>query len=80
LGSATTPESVAVVVAICALMHGALLTNKASSSEMLPQNHRDSRLLLLFVFKVKPPSGCTPRSDENFSSIFFMPDEVLGRQ
>jgi hypothetical protein len=56
-GSVTTPESVAVVVAICALIHGALLANKANSIAMPPQYHSVPCLLLLPVFNVKPPSA-----------------------
>jgi hypothetical protein len=59
-GSVITPESVAVVVAICALIHGALLTNKASRIASPPQLQRDCGLRLLFVFKMQPPSGFSP--------------------
>ena len=59
-GSVTTPESVAVVVAICALIHGALLVNMASRIANPPQLQRDCGLRLLFVFKIQPPSGFRP--------------------
>src|SRR5579863_9677902 len=59
-GSVTTPESVAVVVAICALIHGAPLTNSASRIANPPQLQRDCGLRLLFVFKMQPPPGFSP--------------------
>src|ERR1700722_19020511 len=60
VGSVTTPESVAVVVAICALIHGAPLTNKASRIANPPQLQRDCGLRLLFVFKMQPPPVFSP--------------------
>jgi hypothetical protein len=59
-GSVTTPESAAVVVAICALIHGAPLVNMASRTVNPPQLQRDFGLRLLFVFKIQPPSGSSP--------------------
>src|SRR5580693_4470609 len=61
-GSVTRPERVAVVVASCALIHGALPTNKASRTVSPPQLQRDRGLRLLFVFKMQPPSGLLPVS------------------
>jgi hypothetical protein len=52
MGSITTPESVAVVVAICALAQGVQLVNMASRIANLPQFHRDHGLQLLFVFNL----------------------------
>jgi hypothetical protein len=61
-GSVTTPESVAVVVAICALIHGVLLTNRASRIAKPPELQKDCGLRLLLVVKMQPPSGFSRRS------------------
>jgi len=60
VGSVTTPESVAVVVASCALIHGVPLATKASRIANSAQLQRDRGLRLLFVFKMQPPSGFSP--------------------
>jgi hypothetical protein len=49
-----------VVVAICALIHGAPLVNIASRTANPPQLQRDFGLRLLFVFKIQPPSVFLP--------------------
>jgi hypothetical protein len=74
--SVTTPERVAVVVAICALIQGVLLTRMANSVAMPPQYNRNPCLLLLLVFNLKPPSGCSP-SVQGFKGMTFMTFECL---
>ena len=74
--SVTTPERVAVVVAICALIQGVLLTRMANSVAMPPQYNRNPCLLLLLVFNLKPPSGCPP-SVQGSGGMTFMPFEYL---
>src|SRR5271155_2043501 len=54
--SDTTPESVAVVVAICALMRGVLLTNKPGSIASPTRDLRNQALLTPFVFTMQPPN------------------------
>jgi high-affinity Fe2+/Pb2+ permease len=71
-GSTTTPESVAVVVAICALAQGVLLTSMANRNAIPPQYHKDVCLLLLIVLNAKPPSRNSPSIREP-GEMFFMP-------
>ena len=67
-GSLTTPESVAVVVAICPLIHGVLSAISTSRIAIPPQLHRDRCLRLLSVFTLQPPSGHSPLGPELFSA------------
>jgi hypothetical protein len=52
VGSDTVPESVAVVVASCALDRMAQLARKASKTAIPIQRQRDRCPLFVYVFKV----------------------------
>src|SRR5580658_1913262 len=82
-GSATMPERVAVVVAICALPPGAEPASKANNTTRPLQYQRDLvghlNSLFAFVFKVKLPVVCSLSVQDSDQSMWYSPGVLRDR-